>query len=346
MAFVVYGTCAGREGVIMRALILEEVGTYPVLRTRDRQVVGPGQARIRILAAALNHRDVYISQGQYPGIQTPIILGSDGCGMVEECPESTRWEGQRVIFYPGADWGDDDRVQGPDYTILGLPTNGTFCDEMCLPIENIYMAPAHLTDEQAAALPLAGVTAWRALVTRGDVGRGDRVLITGIGGGVSLMAAQLAVAHGAEVYVTSGSAAKIDRARKLGVQDGVLYTEPGWGKALQTMVPEGFDVIVDGAGGEGFGNLVRVLGPAGRLVFYGGTRGKWPAILPQHLFFKQVSILASTMGSPREFGALLQFVEEKGVVPTVDRIFNLEEGGAAFGYLESGAQMGKVVIKP
>ena len=216
---------------------------------------------------------------------------------------------------------------------------------MTVPLGNLAEKPAHLTAEQAAALPLAGVTAWRALMTRAAMQPAERVLITGIGGGVALFALQFAVAAKAEVYVTSGSEDKIAKAVELGAKAGVLYSEDGWRKKLSSHVPGGFDVIIDGAGGEGFGDLARLLGPAGRLAFYGGTRGKWPSILPQHLFFRQVAIVASTMGSPEDFAAMTSFVSEHKLVPVVDEVFALEDGAQAFARLESGAQFGKVVLK-
>ena len=330
----------------MRALVLDAIDSPPSCREADKPSLGQGEALVRIAAGALNHRDIYISKGQYPGIVTPIILGSDGCGVVEETTDGAHdWVGQEVIINPSLSWGGDPRIQGPDFSILGLPRAGTFAEYVTVPIENLALKPAHLTAEQAAALPLAGVTAWRALMTRGAMQAGERVLISGVGGGVALFALQFALAGGAEVYVTSGSEEKIARAMELGARGGVLYSESGWRKKLSAEVPSGFDVIVDGAGGDGFGELARLLGPAGRLAFYGGTRGKWPEILPQHLFFRQVAILASTMGSPQDFEAMVAFVTQHEVVPVVDQCFALADGSSAFAHLNSGKQFGKVVLK-
>ncbi len=329
----------------MRALVLEEIDAPLTCRDAEKPTPAEGEALVRIAAAALNHRDVYISHGQYPGIETPIILGSDGCGSVEAVSgDGADWVGKEVIINPSLGWGDDPRVQRDDFSILGLPRPGTFAQYVTVPIENLAAKPPHLSPELAAALPLAGVTAWRALMTRGAMQAGDRVLISGVGGGVALFALQFAVAGGAEVYVTSGSEAKIARAVELGAKGGALYSEPGWRKKLSAYVPQGFDVIVDGAGGEGFGELARLLGAAGRLAFYGGTRGKWPTILPQHLFFRQVAILASTMGSPEDFASMVAFVTEHELVPVVDRSFPLNDGAEAFTHLESGSQFGKVVL--
>lgn len=327
----------------MRALVLPAVKAAPELRAVDQPEPGPGEARVRLVAAALNHRDVWIQQGRYPGIRTPIVLGSDGCGVVEAC-DDPRWLGQRVVLCPSLHWGDEPRFQGMKYQILGLPKDGTFAEQIVLPTENLVAWPAHLEAAAMAALPLAGLTAWRALMTRAQLQPGDRVLITGIGGGVALAALQIAVAAGATVAVTSSSAAKLERAVALGAVGGALYTEEGWAKALRKDHPPGFDVIIDSAGGEGFTDVVGLLALGGRLAFFGGTRGAWPALTPQYLFYKQVSLLGTTMGSPAEFRALVAFVAEHGLVPVVDQVFALADGAAAFARLAAGEQCGKVVL--
>lgn len=330
----------------MRSLILNEKGSLPSLGEHPEFQVNDGEARVKVRAAALNHRDVWIMQGMYPGIVYPIVLGSDGSGVVEEVNGGDQsWVGKEVILNPSLDWGDNIRFQRDDFSILGLPRHGTLSEGISIPVENLAEKPAHLSHVEASALPLAGLTAWRALMTRGELRKGERVLISGVGGGVALFAMQFAVAAGAEVFVTSSSPAKIERAVEMGAKGGVEYGEEDWGKALLEHVPEGYDVIIDSAGGEGFGDLARALGSGGRLVFYGGTRGRWPKMLPQHLFYKQVSILASTMGSPQEFHDMLAFVNEHKIVPVVDRVFPLESGGDAFTYLDSGLQLGKVVVE-
>ncbi len=330
----------------MKALVLEAQDQGPTLQEREPAPVGPNQVRLRVSAAALNRRDIWIRRGKYPGIKLPIILGSDGCGQVVEAgPGAEEWLGERVICYPAFEWGDDESYQSADFRILGLPDDGTLAEYLTISAENLITAPGHLTDEEAAGLPLAGLTAWRSLVTRGRAKSGDRVLVSGVGGGVALMALQLAVALGAEVYVTSSQSEKVERAISLGARGGVLYTEGDWGAQLREMTPGGFDVVIDGAGGEGFGDLAQALAPGGRLVFYGGTRGKWPRILPQMLFFRQVEILASTMGTPTEFDAMVRFVTEHALKPVVDSVFPLERGAEAFDHLEANGQFGKVVVK-
>ncbi|MBR59102.1 MAG: alcohol dehydrogenase [Myxococcales bacterium] len=329
----------------MKALVLQEKGQLPVFGEQPHPVATSGEALVRVAAAALNHRDIWIMHGQYPGITLPIILGSDGTGRVESvCDGEESWVGQDVIINPSIGWGDNPEYQANDFTILGLPRSGTFAEYISVPIENLVPKPDHLTAPQAAALPLAGLTAWRALVTRAQAQAGDKVLISGVGGGVALFAAQFAIALGCEVYVTSGSDSKIEQATDLGAAGGVNYRSEDFLKEASALSPKGFDIVIDSAGGEGFGDLVRLLGPGGRLAFYGGTCGRWPTLLPQHMFYKQVSILATTMGSPKDFSDMVAFINTTKLVPVVDRVFTAKDGDQAFSHLDSGKQFGKVVL--
>ncbi len=329
----------------MKALRLEATHDGPYLREVPCPQPGPGEVKLALTAAALNRRDVWIRTGQYPGIQLPITLGSDGCGQVIAAGEGAEaWIGARVILYPADGWGDDEVAQADSFKIRGLPDDGTFAESIIVPTRALYHAPAHLNNHQAAALPLAGLTAWRALFTRAEIAPGNTVLISGVGGGVALMGLQLALSAGAQVFVTSSSASKITEAVEMGAAGGALYTDPDLRRSLRALSPRGFDVILDSAGGDAFGDLVKSLAPGGRLAFYGGTRGKWPKILPQHLFYKQVSILASTMGSPTEFARLIDWVNQHQIVPRVDSVFPLAQGAQAFDYLQTGSQFGKVVL--
>ncbi len=329
----------------MQALVLEQLHQAPALQEVPEPACAPGEALVKLKSAALNHRDLWITKGQYPGITLPIILGSDGCGVVESVDEAHKnWMGKEVIFNPGLNWGDDPHVQSPHYTILGLPRNGTLCQRITIPVENLSTKPAHLTARQAAALPLAGLTAWRALMTRAQLQPGEKVLISGIGGGVALFAFQFAKAQGAKVWVTSSSKEKIKRALSLGAKGGVLYNKELWWQRAGDLPSGGFDVIIDSAGGQGFGSLVRLLSPGGRLAFFGGTRGEWPPISPQQLFFRQASILATTMGSPADFAAMCAFVTKHKIVPIIDDTFVLQQGPAAFSRLRHPSRFGKIVL--
>lgn len=330
----------------MQAAVLVEIKKPVALQAVADPVVEPGQALVRLKAAALNHRDLWVQLGQYANIRLPLVPGSDGAGVVAAVgsPADQDWVGREVIINPALDWGDDERAQGPKFRILGLPDPGTWAEQIAIPVANLAPKPAHLTWEQAAALPLAGLTAWRALFTRAQLKKGERVLLTGIGGGAALFALQFAVAAGAEVWVTSGSPGKIARARELGAAGGGNYREAGWGKALQGAAGGPFDVIVDSAGGEGFDSLIELTRPGGRIVFFGATTGNAPGLNLRKCFFRQINLLGTTMGSPADFAGMTAFVAEHKIVPVVDRVFPLAETEQALRYMESAAQFGKIVL--
>lgn len=325
----------------MRALILTDdglaLGEAPSPQATADTVV------LRVLAAGLNRRDHWIRLGLYAGIVRPCILGSDVCGIVAQAADASL-VGQRVIVDPSLGWGDDADAQGRDYGILGMPSAGTLADEVAVPRANLYPAPAHLTDEQAAALPLAGVTAWRALMRQGQCRSGDRVLITGIGGGVATHALTFAVAAGAEVWVTSSKTANIDRAVALGARGGVEYTADGWAAAL-TRQAGGIDLVVDGAGGAGVNDLLGVVRPGGRLVFYGATQGAVPSLNMHRIFWKQLHLTGSTMGTAEDMAAMVAFVAEHRLVPVVDSVYPMTEAVAAFDRMATTGQFGNLVVR-
>lgn len=320
----------------MKALVLEDDSPKLVYKEVPTPEVSDQEVLVAIKAAALNHRDVWISKGMYPGIYYPCIMGSDGAGLVD---------GREVILNPSLNWGSDQRYQGKDYSILGLPEPGTFASHIKIPKENIVDKPSHLNWEQAAALPLAGLTAYRALFSRAQLQTGERVLISGIGGGVALFAFQFALAAGAEVYVTSSSAEKIARAVAMGAAGGANYTEENWAKPFGK-ASGGFDVIIDSAGGPGFSNLLKVAKPGGRIAIYGGTRGNVPKFSPQLVFWKQLSIFGTTMGSTEEFIDMVAFVNTHQIVPIIDSSYSMEDAAAAFEKMNNGKQFGKIILIP
>ena len=330
----------------MKATVLTGVKSPLEIRQVPDLAAAPGQAIVRLKAAALNHRDLWTQLGLYPNIKVPITLGSDGAGLVTSVgPEAVAtWVGREVIINPAIAWGDDPRAQGPDFRILGLPDHGTFAEQVSIPVANLAPKPVHLTWEQAAALPLAGLTAWRALFTRAQLKAGERVLVTGVGGGAALFALQFAVAAGAEVWVTSGSAEKIARAKKLGARGGVNYRDAGWGPALQKEAGGLFDVIVDSAGGDGFASLIELTRPGGRIVFFGATTGNPPGLDLRKCFFRQINLLGTTMGSPQDFAGMISFVASHKITPVVDRVFPLDDTESALRHMEAGTQFGKLVL--
>lgn len=229
---------------------------------------------VRMTAASLNHRDLFLRQHLYPGVTFDVPMGADGVGTVvaagPDVSSADRWQGKRVILNPGVGWKDS--PDGPEdpkgYRIMGgtkLYNKGTLQEYIAIEESEVEEAPGHLSDAEAAALPLTGLTGWRALVSKAgerNSGKGAAVLITGIGGGVALIALRLAVARGADVFVTSSSEEKVRKAVELGAKGGVSYKEQGWEKKLLGMLPSGkgsFDAIIDGAGGDSIEKSVRIL---------------------------------------------------------------------------------------
>jgi len=305
-----------------------------------------GEAVVAIRAAALNHRDVWIKTGQYAGLKWPCQPGSDGAGVVMAVGDGVdaAWIGREVVINPSFDWGSDEQTQGPNFTILGLPRAGTLAEKISVPVAQLSAKPAHLSWEEAAALPLAGLTAYRAVFARARLRAGERVLVTGIGSGVAWFALQFAVVCGADVWVTSSSAEKIAKAIALGAKGGFHYTRAGWAVEA-TKIAGMFDVIVDSAGGAGFGDLIDLAAPGGRIVFFGGTRGNGPALPLRKIFWRQLSLLGTTMGSPADWSAMMEFVALHRVRPVVSEVFPLARAAEAFALMERGGQCGKIVVR-
>lgn len=318
----------------MKALILKEINQAVTFDHFDTPEAGENEVLVELKAAALNHRDVWITKGMYPNIVTPIIMGSDGAGLAGE---------EEVIINPSIDWGENPAFPGKNYQILGLPTHGTFAELVKVERKQLFPKPAHLSWEEAAALPLAGLTAYRALFTKGQLRKGENVLISGVGGGVALFACQFALAAGANVFVTSGSSDKIERAIAMGAKGGVNYNEEHWDKSLKT-ISGGFDVIIDSAGGDGFAQLVKCCNPGARVCFYGGSRGAINNLSPQILFWKQISLLGTSMGTDQEFKDMLHFVTQHKIKPVVDSVYPLRDGQAALDRIASGKHFGKIVF--
>ena len=335
----------------MRAVVLREVGPSDTLRIESvpDPSPGPGEVVVRLLASALNHRDLWIRKGQYAGIKFPAILGSDGCGVIEGVGEGVdpTIVGRRVVIDPGLGWGDDPKAQGPKFRVLGMPDDGTYAEKIRVPASSVHNAPAHLSDHEAAALPLAALTAYRALVTRARLQAGEALLITGIGGGVSAFGLQIAKAIGARVIVTSRDDAKLAVAQGLGADAGVNVSDPDWAKAVVKLTGgEGPDVVLDSVGGATFAKALAAVRRGGRIVTYGATTGPVESFELTRLFWKQVDILGSTMGTAQEFAAMLELVSHRTIRPPVAKVFPLAEASAAHDYLEAGGQFGKVVLDP
>lgn len=330
-----------------RALVLDNAASgFPILKEIEFEPPGPGEALVRVRAAALNHRDVWIGKGKYAGIRLPAVLGSDGAGVVEQVGPGVDagWKGLKVMVNPCLDWGDNPEAPAEGWRILGMPDAGTFADFVKVPAKNLAPMPAGLGFEEAAALPLAGLTAYRSLFTRGGLKPGEKILVTGVGGGVAQVLMQFALAIGARVYATSGSPEKLARALEAGAAGVANYREDGWSAAL-LKAGGPFDLIVDSAGGPGFTQLLDLARPGGRVVFFGATAGNPPEMPQRKVFWKQLSLLGSTMGSPQDFAAMAKLVEDRKLSPVIDRVYPMEKAVEAFQRMDAGEQYGKIVLK-
>jgi NADPH:quinone reductase-like Zn-dependent oxidoreductase len=333
----------------------------------------PTEVVVRMSAAALNHRDLFLRQHLYPGTTFGVPLLADGAGVVVHATDADlrqRWLGRRVLLNPGLGWVD--APEGPEhggYAIVGgtkFNPAGTLATEMLFDASELEETPQHLSDVQAAALPLTGLTAWRALFTKsGNAKPGRNILVTGIGGGVALMALVFGVHAGINVYVSSGSQEKLEKAKKLGAKGGVNYKEKDWDKALLAQLPDdisNLDAIIDGAGGDIIvkaAKLLKVglakmllnhwligLKHGGVLVSYGMT------IAPKMDFsmsavLKNIEVRGSTMGSRKEFADMIKFVDEKKIQPVISRVvkgMDLKQIDGLFEDMKTGSQFGKLVI--
>lgn len=304
------------------------------------------EVKIQLKAAALNHRDEWARQGLYPNLKDGVVMGSDGAGIVVEVGSNipSEWIGKEVIINPSINWGSNEKVQSKEFSILGIPTNGTLAENIQVKIDRIHQKPTHLNWEEAAALPLAGLTAYRALFVKGDLQIGDKVLVTGFGGGVAQFVTQYAIAIGAEVYVSSSSLEKIKAAVVLGAKSGFNYNEQDWtAKALD--LTGGFDLVVDSAMGDTLNNLIDVLKPGGKLVYYGATKGNPKGFNARKVYWNQLQILGSTMGSDKNFEDMISFVSKFKIKPVVDQVFELNNAFEAFERMKAGIQLGKIVVK-
>lgn len=302
---------------------------------------------VKIKAAALNHRDEWSRKGLYPNLKNGVILGSDGAGIVESVGADglSHWIGKEVIINPAINWGTSQLAQSKDFEILGMPRNGTLAEYVSVPADRLYEKPAHLSWAEAGALPLAGLTAYRALVFQGQVKAGDKVLVTGIGGGVAQFAAQFALALGSEVYVSSSSDAKSAKALEMGISGVFNYKLETWTQeALEKT--GGFDLIIDGAAGDTLNNLIAVAKPGGKIIFYGATMGNPGKLEARKIFWNQLKIMGSTMGSDKDFKEMLELVSAKKIRPVIDQVFALHHAVEAFDRMKAGAQFGKIVLTP
>ncbi len=329
----------------MKALVLTGPGQID-WKEVDKPALSTGKALVKMKAIALNRREEWIRQGKYPNIRYGVILGSDGSGVVDAVGDEkdNSWIGQEVVINPNIDWGPDPDVQSKKYGILGMPVNGTFAEYCLVDVDRLQPKPFHLDFLQAAALPLGGLTAFRALFRQGELKAGQNVLISGFGGGVAQFAFLFARAAGANVYVTSGSDEKIARALKMGAKGAYNYKkESNYSDLWKTK--GGFNLIIDSAGGDQVNNFIKVLRPSGKIVFYGATNGLPSKIDLYRMFWNQLSLQGTTMGNDYEFSEMLTFVGKHQIRPMIDSIRPFSKLAESFADITLPNKVGKIVFK-
>lgn len=329
----------------MKGLVLTGPGQID-WREFEKPVATPGKVLVRMKAASLNRRDEWIKEGKYPNIRYGGILGSDGSGVVESVgqPADEALVGQEVVINPNVNWGPDPEVQSKNYSILGMPVNGTFAEYCLVDVDRVQRKPAHLDILQAAALPLGGLTAYRALFRRGGLRAGQNVLVSGFGGGVAQFCFLFAQAAGANVYVTSGSDAKIARALKLGARGAYNYKkEANYSELWKTK--GGFDLIIDSAGGDQVNQFIKVLKPCGKIVFYGATNGLPSQVDLYRMFWNHLTLQGTTMGNDQEFSEMLVFAEKHQIRPIVDSIRPFAKLPQSFADILHPDKVGKIVFQ-
>jgi NADPH:quinone reductase-like Zn-dependent oxidoreductase len=321
------------------AVVLREFGEPDVLRLESvpDPAPSPGWVTVRLKAAALNWHDVLVRQGKYSS-PLPHVLGADGAGVRTDT-------GEEVLVLPSLWWGGREAAPSAQWEILGDHQRGTYAESVRVPEDCVAPKPRGLSWEQAAALPLVGLTTYRALFTRGRLRAGENVLVLGAGGGVATMAVMLASAVGANVTVTSSSADKIAQAQELGAANGVLYTDSGWPAEARSLTAngQGFDLVLDSVGT--WEPSIAALRPGGRLVVLGASRSEHATLDVRPFYFGQYELIGTTMGSPRDFTGLLTLLDTETVPPVpISAAFPLAEAAAAHKYLEQGGGFGKVVL--
>ncbi len=323
----------------MRASVLSSFGDAGQLRPAiiPDPAERPGWVTVRLVASALNWHDVLVREGRYDS-PLPHVIGADGAGRRADT-------GEEVVILPSLSWGDDESAPGSDWEILGDRTPGTYAEAVSVPEECVFPKPAGLGWFEAAALPLVGVTVYRALHTRGRLRAGESVLILGAGGGVATMALSLANAIGARAWVTSSTRDKIDRAIASGAVDGVSYASQEWAAEAKRMSPSGrgFDVVLDSVGT--WQDSIAALRPGGRLVVLGASRAEHAQLAVRPFYFGQYELVGTTMGSVHDFAGLLRLMATASVAPPViDSVYPLDRAADAHTHLESGAAFGKIVL--
>jgi NADPH:quinone reductase-like Zn-dependent oxidoreductase len=342
----------------MKAVVFKEHGGAEVLQYVEAPAptIKANEVLVEVCACALNHLDVWARRG-LPGVKIPLphILGNDIAGVVREAGELVTWvsAGDEVILQPGVSCGHCiECLRGEDnlcaeYDILGYGRDGGYAELVAAPGVNVIPKPKNLTWEEAAALPLVTVTAWHMLVGRARVAPGEDVLIHAAGSGVGSLGIQVAKLLGARVIATAGSDEKLEKARELGADEVVNYTNADWPKEVRRLtLKQGVDVVFEHTGAETWPGSIATLKRNGRLVTCGATSGYDARTDLRQVFYRHLNLLGSFMGSKAELLDAMKFVERGMIRGVVDRTLPLEEARRAHELMEDRAQFGKLVLIP
>jgi NADPH:quinone reductase-like Zn-dependent oxidoreductase len=316
----------------VKAIRIHEDGGPEVLRYEDAPdpVAGPEEALVELRAASLNHLDLWVRKG-LPSVPKPRILGADGAGVRVDT-------GERVVINPGLEHGDV-------ITVIGEHTDGTHAELIAVPATNVHLIPDSLSFEEAAAFPLVFETAWRMLVTKAALQPNEWVLIWGIGGGVATASLAIVKALGARAVVTSSSDEKLARAKELGADGTVNHATDDVAARVKELTDGGVHVVIETVGAATWPTSLGVARPAGRVCVCGATSGPNPPANLHRMWWKQLTIYGSTMGTRRDFAAVFDLVSSGRVKPVIDTVVPLSEARAAHERLEAGEQLGKIVLR-
>ena len=341
-----------------KAAIFKQHGGPEVLELAEvpDQTLKSNEVLVQVKACALNHLDIFVRNG-LPGIEIPLphILGNDIAGLVHEVGELVTWvkPGDEVMVHPGVSCGHCEAcLSGQDnlcreYDMVGYRRDGGYAEYVVVPGVNVFPKPSNLSWEDAAALPLVTLTAWHMLVTRAAIRPGEDVLVHAAGSGVGSIAIQIAKLHGARVITTASSEEKLAKARELGADETINYTNADWPREVKRLTERrGVDVVFEHTGAETWPGSIASLKNNGRLVTCGATSGFDARTDLRQVFYRHLTILGSFMGSKSELLEAMKFVRKGKIRAVVDRVLPLAEARQAHELIESRGQFGKVVLRP